>query len=204
MTKTCHYCDAKLWPTETSSLYCANGQINLPLSQHLPEPLHQLFVAYTAEYRRFRNNIRSYNSAFAFASLGVNEDMLPAGVYCFRVRSTVCHRIGHLQSNIEGEGAKFAQLYRYICLPYCIHSTHCANNNKRLSSPIHIHKETVSNKIVLRHDYKQVTGSNFDKSWNLSSTVSFHSWSVVCNCQELKAIMVYNLHSHRHHITLWL
>ena len=71
MTKTCHYCDAKLWPTETSSLCCANGQVNLPPLQTLPEPLHQLFVGDTAESRCFRNNIRSYNSAIAFASLGV-------------------------------------------------------------------------------------------------------------------------------------
>ena len=96
MTKTCHYCDAKLWPTETSSLCCANGQVNLSPLQTLPEPLHQLLVRDIAESRCFRNNIRSYNSAFAFASLGVNEDMLPAGVYCFRVSGTVCHRIGHL------------------------------------------------------------------------------------------------------------
>ena len=67
----------------------------------------------TAESRCFRNNIRSYNSAFAFASLGVNEDMLPAGVYCFRVSGTVCHRIGHLQPNTDGERPKFAQLYIY-------------------------------------------------------------------------------------------
>ena len=46
---------------------------------------------------------------------------------------------------------------------------------------IHTHKDTVSNKTVLCHYYKQVTGSNFEKSWNLSSTVSFHSWSVVCS-----------------------
>ena len=69
----------------------------------------------TTESRCFRNSIRSYNSAFAFASLGVNEGMLQAGVYCFRVSSTVCHRIGHLQPNTDGEGAKFAQLYRYTC-----------------------------------------------------------------------------------------
>ena len=80
----------------------------------------------TAESRCFRNNIRSYNSAFAFASLGVNEDMLPAGVYCFRVSGTVYHRIGHLQPNTDGE-AKFAQLYRYTCWTHCIHSTHCTN-----------------------------------------------------------------------------
>ena len=72
MTKTCHYYDAKLWPTETSSLCCANGQVNLPPLQTLPEPLHHLFMGDTAESRCrcFRNNIRSYNSAFTFATLG--------------------------------------------------------------------------------------------------------------------------------------
>ena len=113
MTKTCHYCDAKLWPTETSSLCCANGQVNLPPLQTLPQPLHQLFVGDTAESRCFQNNSRSYNSAFAFASFGVNEGMLQAGVYCSRVSSTVCHRIDHLQPNTDGERPKFAQLYIY-------------------------------------------------------------------------------------------
>ena len=36
MTKTCHHCDAKLWPTETSTLCCANGQVSLPPLQTLP------------------------------------------------------------------------------------------------------------------------------------------------------------------------
>ena len=166
MTKTCHYCDAKLWPTETSSLCCANGQLNLPSLQILPEPLHQLFVVDTAESRCFLNNIRSYNSAFASASLGVNEDMLPAGVYCFRVSGTVCHRIGHLQQNKDGERPKFAQLYIYDTdneiqnrlhwnqhlkrdvlhtissvmngvNPFVQFYKHAAN--QRLSSPIHTH-----------------------------------------------------------------
>ena len=53
MTKTYHYCDAKLWPTETSSLCCANGQVNLPPLQTLPEPFHQLFVGDTAESKCF-------------------------------------------------------------------------------------------------------------------------------------------------------
>ena len=34
MTKICHYCDAKLWPTETSSLCCANGQVIYPIHTH--------------------------------------------------------------------------------------------------------------------------------------------------------------------------
>ena len=51
MTKTCHYCDAKLWPTETSSLCCASCQVNSLSLQTLPEPLQQLFVGDTAESR---------------------------------------------------------------------------------------------------------------------------------------------------------
>ena len=47
------------------------SQVNLPPLQTLPDPLHQLFVGDTAKSRCFRNNIRSYISAFAFASLGV-------------------------------------------------------------------------------------------------------------------------------------
>ena len=59
------------------------------------------------------------------------------------------------------------------------------NSNKRLSSPIHTNYETVSNKTVLCHDYRQIKGSNFDKSWNLSPTLSFHPWSVV-TCSYVK------------------
>ena len=44
MPKACQYYDAELWPTETSSLCCGNGQVNLPPLQTLPELLHQLFV----------------------------------------------------------------------------------------------------------------------------------------------------------------
>ena len=98
MTKICHYCDAKLWSTETSSLCC---QVNLPSLQTLPEPLHKLFVGDTAESRCFRHNIRNYNSAFAFASLGVIEDMLPAGVYLFRVNGTAIELVIYNQMQME-------------------------------------------------------------------------------------------------------
>ena len=55
MTKTCHYCDTKLWPTETSSLCCANGQVNLLPLQTLPEPNQHLY--YNGEYNSFLLNL---------------------------------------------------------------------------------------------------------------------------------------------------
>ena len=57
--------------------------------------------------------IRGYNSAFAFASLGVNEYVLPAGVYCFRIKGFVYHRIRHLHPNGTDERPRFAQMYIY-------------------------------------------------------------------------------------------
>ena len=60
-----------------------------------------------------RRHIRGHNSAFAFASLGVNEDVLPAGVYNFRINGSVCHRLGHLHPNNTNEKPKFGQMYIY-------------------------------------------------------------------------------------------
>ena len=57
MTKTCQ-CQAKLWPTETPSLCCANGQVNFPPLQTLPEPLHHLFAGDTAESRQITFTIQ--------------------------------------------------------------------------------------------------------------------------------------------------
>ena len=113
MTKICQFCLAKLWSTETSSLCCANGQVILPPLQPLPVELHQLFVGGSSEAKDFRQHIRGYNASFAFASLGVHEDVLPAGVYSFRINGSVCHRIGHLQPNSADERPKFAQMYIY-------------------------------------------------------------------------------------------
>ena len=53
------------------------------------------------------------HSAFAFASLGVNEDVMPAGVYCFRINDSVYHTIGRLHPNGTDERPKFAQMYIY-------------------------------------------------------------------------------------------
>ena len=41
----------------------------------------------------------------------MHEDVLPAGVYNFRVSGQVCHRIGHIQPSRPADQPKFAQLY---------------------------------------------------------------------------------------------
>lgn len=72
-----------------------------------------------AEAKEFRENIRNYNNAFAFSSLGVKIDSSvygTNGVFTFRIQGELCHRISSLLPRI-GEQPKFAQLYVYDSNP---------------------------------------------------------------------------------------
>ena len=61
--------------------------------------------------REFLNNIRSYNAAFAFASLGAQMAPPPGfGPYCFRIHGQIYHRTGGLHPP-DGETGQYGQLY---------------------------------------------------------------------------------------------
>ena len=76
--------------------------------------LSNLLTTADKQGRDFRDHIRAYNSALAFASLGVNLDKELAnarrGVYTFRIHGVVHHYIGQLTPR-EGEAPSFAQIY---------------------------------------------------------------------------------------------
>ncbi|GFU14034.1 helitron_like_N domain-containing protein [Trichonephila clavipes] len=61
--------------------------------------------------QHFKKNIRSYNSALSFASMGA-QIVPPAGrgAYCFKIHGQIYHRTSHLHPAQAGE-EKFAQLY---------------------------------------------------------------------------------------------
>jgi hypothetical protein len=65
--------------------------------------------------RRFLRQIRSYNSLYAFTSLGaivdrsINNSTAP---YAFKINGVIHHRIGSLQPS-HGLRPQFAQLYIY-------------------------------------------------------------------------------------------
>ena len=62
-------------------------------------------------YRNFKDNIRSYNSALSFASMGAQiADPTGHGPYCFRVHGQIYHRTSNMHPN-DGEQRQFAQLY---------------------------------------------------------------------------------------------
>ena len=70
------------------------------------------------EHRRsksFLDNIRRYNSMFAFTSMGANVDHSVnngRAPYCFRIQGQNYHLLGDLLPK-DGDTPKFSQLYIY-------------------------------------------------------------------------------------------
>lgn len=74
------------------------------LQELLSNPAHP-------QYRNFQENIRSYNSAVAFASMGAQIDNLVGrGPYVFRVHGQIYHRTGHMHPE-DGAERQYAQFY---------------------------------------------------------------------------------------------
>lgn len=116
-SNTCRYCGAYFWYEEridrrraTSSpsynTCCRGGSVILPPYKPPPEVNHSMSA-------HFFDNIRYYNSMFAFTSMGVkiinsiNDGRAP---YVFKISGQLCHRIGSLLPK-EGKRPEYAQLY---------------------------------------------------------------------------------------------
>lgn len=123
MNNPCFNCGSFMWKEENHigtlghsavfSTCCSEGKILLPTISDPPLILQNLLTNENDEGKEFCHNIRAYNSSLAFASLGVNEDVLPSkGPYTFRIHGSVYHRIGHVFPEV-GEQPKFSQIYIY-------------------------------------------------------------------------------------------
>lgn len=125
----CPYCGAVFWYQErvkrdsavsqrriVYNLCCRGGKISLPELKYPPDMLAKLLkFDGDAQSKRFLRQIRSYNSLFAFTSLGADvEKSINNGTapYVFKINGVVHHRIGSLLPQC-GAKPKFAQLYIY-------------------------------------------------------------------------------------------
>ncbi|EPB69310.1 hypothetical protein ANCCEY_11605 [Ancylostoma ceylanicum] len=96
---------------------CDFGRFNLDLFDGFPHQIRQLYIrdahASTEERHRHKNfieNIRSFNSALAMASMGASVDMLGGrGPYCYRIHGQIYHRLGALHPD-QGE-RQYGQIY---------------------------------------------------------------------------------------------
>ena len=106
---------------------CGNGDIQLPAIAPPPEQLYYFFAGSTPKAQHFCENIRQYNVALAFTSLGVKvDDTVNAGgggppTFC--IHGELHHQLGSLLPR-NGECPVYAQLYIYgshIALEHWMH-----------------------------------------------------------------------------------
>ncbi len=92
---------------------CLQGQIALRPFHPMPHDLENLFCGVSPYSDGFKANIRNYNSALAFTSLGVKIDesvTRSSGPYCFKIHGELCHLSGALLSNNPWSSI-YAQIY---------------------------------------------------------------------------------------------
>ncbi|XP_035835770.1 uncharacterized protein LOC110888207 [Helianthus annuus] len=123
---TCDVCNAKLWDSKKGrgkhkdgktsySLCCGYSKVELPDYKDARPNYEKLFRCVDKESKHFLNNIRRYNSMFAFTSMGgkvdptVNRGNAP---FCYRISGENYHTIGSLLPE-NGSKPKFCQLYIY-------------------------------------------------------------------------------------------
>lgn len=96
------------------TICCGGGQVVLPLLRDTPAFLDYLLdLSHSGFCKLFRENIRIYNSIFAFNSTGAKVDTTinnGSGVYVYRINGQNHHRIGSLLPQ-HGKKPSYAQLY---------------------------------------------------------------------------------------------
>ena len=111
----CNFCRAKHYakeqPTDKQfNICCSKGKVVMDPIRVSPL-IKQLFTRQHEHSNNFHDNIRSINSALAFASLGANIAPPPGyGPYCFRINGQIYHRSGALHPSNDDQ-RQFAQLY---------------------------------------------------------------------------------------------
>ena len=110
MNVNCHHCGALRFQHESFNC-CHNGKVSLPNLREYPEQLRRFFEGNDRERTNFREYIRNYNSAFAFASFGANiSQPVGRGPYCFRIHGQTYHHVSSLHP-VNNDGRKYGQLY---------------------------------------------------------------------------------------------
>lgn len=95
------------------SMCCMHGKIELPPPPQLPQAIIDLLINGDTRRKHFRENIRAYNSMFAFTSMGGKVDTSinkGRGHPVFRLLGQNYHGIGSLLP-LDDSRPKFQQLY---------------------------------------------------------------------------------------------
>jgi hypothetical protein len=102
-------------PNPLFSMCCSQGRVEIAHLKPLPQPLYDLYHKNDRKSRFFLENIRSFNSMFAFTSMGGEIDKTKnkgRSPPVFVLNGENYHQIGSLIPK-PGHQPKFAQLYIY-------------------------------------------------------------------------------------------
>jgi hypothetical protein len=116
MDAICEFCQAKHFqeerpPDRKFTTCCQKGKVELPQFRDYPLLLKNLLMENHEKSANFLEHIRSFNSAFGFASMGANL-VSPGGrgPYCFKIHGQIYHRTGTLHPQNE-QPRVFSQIY---------------------------------------------------------------------------------------------
>jgi hypothetical protein len=90
-----------------------NGAFSLASIREPPEYLRSLFTGDTAEAKQFQKNLRCFNCAFAFTSVGCSIDQWLKehnGIQPFAIHGQLSHQTGPLE-RVPGAPGHYARLY---------------------------------------------------------------------------------------------
>jgi len=122
----CKDCKAIMWYEERTdknrntstpefSMCCMQGRIEIAPFASIPQSLHDLYFKNDRKSKFFLENIRSFNSMFAFTSIGAKIDRTKNNGNAppvFVMNGENYHQLGSLLPQ-PGNQPKFAQLYIY-------------------------------------------------------------------------------------------
>jgi hypothetical protein len=111
MNHECPECGALKWKSETATLCCNNGKVNLEPFPDPPPYLKKLWTNNTVDARLFREQSRPFNNALALSSIRVterrfNNSYTPSVVFEGKVQQMY----GPLIAD-DNETPRFSQLY---------------------------------------------------------------------------------------------
>ncbi|GBM74594.1 hypothetical protein AVEN_151041-1 [Araneus ventricosus] len=116
MSEVCKFCDAFYCKNEVNSSKkytkcCHDGKVHLPNLTEAPDLFKELLCRNSQEAKNYRQQIREYNAALAFASMGA-EIKAPPGTcsYYFYIHSQIYHMVSPLCSNKRNRPG-YGQLY---------------------------------------------------------------------------------------------
>ncbi|KAJ3724346.1 hypothetical protein C8R42DRAFT_577035, partial [Lentinula raphanica] len=160
---------------------CLSGKVSLPYLQSHPIELENLFRGQDLNSKHFLENIRSYNSAFAFVSLGLNKqprndpELPTTGPRQYKIKGELWHAMGSLLPE-PGKSPVYAQLY--IISPETALTKRLANNQHHgtgLSQPV---MQTIQDCLYRNNNFVNLYKSAYERiqdlEQNAPDTISAH------------------------------